>query len=209
MPDLPNVSRETVDLCRQLEAETHKWQRTTNLVAPSTLNDLWHRHIVDSLQLTSHIAPGTKIIDLGSGGGFPALPLAIWQALDGEGSVTAVESNRKKTAFLRQTSHKLGISKALEVRSERIERIDPMSVQADLVTARALASLEMLFAFVGPWMAGNPNMRCLFHKGREYRAEVEQCRGEWSFDLLDHESITSADARILEISNLQRKTDLT
>ncbi|MEO0497715.1 MAG: 16S rRNA (guanine(527)-N(7))-methyltransferase RsmG, partial [Pseudomonadota bacterium] len=196
-------------ISRRLETEVHTWQRTTNIVAPSTLNDLWNRHIIDSLQLTNYLSAESNIIDLGSGGGFPALPLAVWQSVEGSACVTAVESNRKKTSFLRQTSQKLGIAKSLKVRSERIEKLEAFDVQVDVVTARALASLDQLLAFVGPWASRNPSLRCLFHKGREYRSEVDCCRGEWSFDLIEHCSMTSPDARILEISNLQRKTDLT
>jgi 16S rRNA (guanine527-N7)-methyltransferase len=206
--ELPNVSRETIERCEALQDEVRKWQRTTNLVAPSTLDDMWDRHIVDSLQLAKYLTPQCRILDIGSGGGFPALPLAVWQALENGGSVTAVESNRKKTAFLRQTAHKLNVSSALTVRSERIESVDPAGAPADFVTARALASLDLLLSFVEPWSSRNSLLKCLFHKGREYHAEVDACRGSWTFDLIEHESITSPDARVLEISNVERKADI-
>ena len=203
---MADVSRETLEQCRELEAEVRRWQKTTNLIAPSTLPERWERHILDSLQLASLVPANSRIVDVGSGGGFPALPLAIWQSQEGGGSVDAVESNRKKTSFLRQTARKLGFSDFLTVHSSRIEGVAPQDCPADIFTARALAALGQLFVFVQPWAAENSQLRCLFHKGREYRAEVETCRGDWEFDLGEWPSKTSEDARILEITHLQRKT---
>ncbi|MEO0637689.1 MAG: RsmG family class I SAM-dependent methyltransferase, partial [Pseudomonadota bacterium] len=94
----------------------------------------------------------------------------------------------------------------LNVHADRIEAVSPTTCPGDVLTSRALASLDQLFSFAEPWAIMNPQMRCLFHKGREYQAEIEASRGEWDFDLIDYASSTSEEARILEITHLQRKT---
>src|SRR5215813_5953349 len=99
---LTPVSRETEARLDRYLALLLEWQAKTNLVAPSTLPNLWTRHVADSLQLLP-LAPSAKIwVDLGSGGGFPGVVLACALAKTPGAHVHLVERNSKKAAFLRE-----------------------------------------------------------------------------------------------------------
>ena len=125
------------------------WQKTTNLVAPSTLPEIWTRHVADSLQLFA-LAPDAKLwIDLGSGGGFPGIPLACLLADIPGAQMHLVESNGKKAAFLREAARQLALP--VTVHAQRIEDFTAaFEGHADAVTARALAPLVKLFRMLIP-----------------------------------------------------------
>lgn len=194
-----SVSRETFERLAEYEAIFLKWADRINLAAPSTLSDVWKRHILDSAQLAS-LAPDAKAwLDLGSGGGFPGAVMAIILQ-DREGArIDLVESNRKKAAFL-QTA--LGRYRdTVRVHARRIEDAYELIRQPEIVTARALAPLSMLLNLTSPWlMAGATG---LFHKGRDYRGEVKESRDAWNLDLVEHESRIDPQSVILEIRNLR------
>jgi 16S rRNA (guanine527-N7)-methyltransferase len=192
------VSRSPVDIAADLESFARllaKWQRAQNLVSRET-DELWQRHIADSLQLLKFYRGESSVLDLGSGGGFPAVPIAV-ALKDQPADFTLVESNAKKTAFLRTAGRELGLR--LEVFRDRIEAIDPR--ETPLVTSRALAELPQLLAWSAPWFG--PGTRALFHKGRDYREELDKSRTLWQFDVIVHSSDTSGGGVILEISNLR------
>jgi len=143
-----NVSRETFEKLELLERELRRWQAIKNLVGPATLTQIWDRHIVDSLQLLD-LAPEAKTwLDLGSGAGFPGLVLAIAGAERGL-NVHLVESNSRKCAFLRQIARLTGA--AATIHEARLETFVPGFIgKADVVSARALASLDMLLDWTAP-----------------------------------------------------------
>ncbi|WP_348534818.1 16S rRNA (guanine(527)-N(7))-methyltransferase RsmG [Hyphomicrobium sp. D-2] len=116
-----DVSRETIDKLLTYEALLRQWQRTINLVAPSTLDQVWSRHFADSAQLF-RFAPenATNWLDLGSGAGFPGMVLAIMLAKRPGAQVTMVESDTRKAAFLREVGRRC--SAAVDIRAERIEK---------------------------------------------------------------------------------------
>src|SRR5712692_12114050 len=140
---LTPVSRETearldryVDLLRE-------WQAKTNLVAPSTLPNLWTRHIADSLQLLA-LAPAAKVwVDLGSGGGFPGVVLACALAETSGAMVHLVERNAKKAAFLREAIRVTGGRGSVHL-ADIGNNVDRITGPVDCVTARALAPLHLL-----------------------------------------------------------------
>ena len=137
-----SVSRETVERLRVYESVLKTWQKTINLVAPSTLGDVWHRHFADSAQILRFAPADARTwYDFGSGGGFPGLVAAILLAERGQARVTLVESDTRKAAFLGEVARKTGI--AVEIRSERIEKvaIQAKSQSVDVISARALALL--------------------------------------------------------------------
>jgi 16S rRNA (guanine527-N7)-methyltransferase len=125
----------------------HKWQRTINLVAPSTLDHIWTRHFADSLQV-SNAAPNAKLwMDLGSGAGFPGLVIAIQLADVPGAKIHLVESDQRKCAFLRDVSRETGAP--IEIHAERIENLLPhFDEPIEAVTARALAPLQNLILMV-------------------------------------------------------------
>lgn len=200
------VSRETVERLELYHSLLLTWQKTINLVAPSTLDDVWHRHFADSAQLLALYPQGAKIsYDFGSGGGFPGLVLAILLAEKGETRVTLIESDTRKAAFLGEVARKTGV--AVEIRPERIEKVatQAKSQAIDVVTARALAPLPRLLDYVAPLFS--PTTVALFLKGRDVDGEVEAARGKWAFDLDFRESLTDGEGRVAIVRNLRMRTE--
>lgn len=194
------VSRETLGRLSSYVDLLVQWQQKTNLIASSTVEQIWDRHVADSLQVLALKPDCRKWLDLGSGGGFPGLVIAAAMADQKDASVTLVESNQKKAAFLRQANRKMDAG--AKIHNGRIEDFAGQGIEVSVVTARALATLPLLLELAYPWMA--KGAVALFHKGRDFERELEECDGLWNFDLVHHQSLISADSAILEISNLQR-----
>ena len=194
-----NVSRETFEKLQLLERELRRWQAIKNLVGPATLDQIWDRHIVDSLQLLTLAPEAQTWIDLGSGAGFPGLVLAIAGAERGL-QVHLVESNSRKCSFLRQISRLTGARAT--VHEARLETVIPDFIgRADVVSARALASLDLLLAWTEPLLkAGTIG---LFPKGRDAEIELTEARKRWTFGLDVLPSLTDSEARILRITSIE------
>lgn len=198
-----NVSRETVDRLNTFVALFRKWAKAINLVAPSTLPEVWRRHVVDSAQVHA-LHPGPRIwVDLGSGGGFPGIVTGILLAGLDDGWVHLVESNNKKAAFLRTAILETGARAS--VHAIRIEDAPEEIERCDAISARALADIDLLMEFGLPWAKRNPDLRFFLHKGRDYQRELDKALGRWRFDLVKHASIVEPDSVVLEIANLSRK----
>lgn len=198
--DLPaGVSRETQKRLADYAALYERWSRNINLTALSTQKDFWRRHVADSAQLVDLAPDATRWVDLGSGGGFPGMVIAIMLQGRPDARVELVESNRKKTAFLQAV--KAQCAPAAIIHAERIEQVVGKITAPEIVTARALAALPALLEMTSPWLAAGT--RALFHKGRGYAAEIEESRAKWTFDLVIHRSRIDADSVILEIANLR------
>jgi 16S rRNA (guanine527-N7)-methyltransferase len=198
------VSRETQERLATFALLLQKWAKAINLVAPSTLAELWSRHIQDSLQIYQ-LSPGPlRWIDLGSGGGFPGIITAICLTEIGYGWVHLVESNNKKAAFLRTALQETGARGS--VHALRIETAPESLASCERISARALADLDILCGFIEPWAIRNPSLKAFFHKGRDYRREVEISRRRWNLDLVEHPSIVEKDSVVLEISGLSRRS---
>ncbi|RFP90816.1 16S rRNA (guanine(527)-N(7))-methyltransferase RsmG [Rhodobacteraceae bacterium 63075] len=195
-----NVSRETSDKLEHYEATLRKWNPKINLVAKSTLADLRARHFEDSAQVFKRIPKETtRLVDLGSGGGFPGLVIAILAGERGYPLETVlIESDQRKSAFLRTVLRE--IETKATVITDRIEQAPPQN--ADIITARALADLPMLLAHCERHL--NPEGRALFLKGRSWRSEVEDARKQWNFELDTIQSLTEPDAVLLEIEGAKR-----
>lgn len=179
-----------------------KWQKVQNLVSRETLDAVWSRHFADSLQVLKLLRSTDRVIaDIGSGGGFPALPLAI--ALKGRDiRFVLVEPNGRKVSFLRTVARELGL--AVTVESRRSDEIDSRETgPVDVVTARAVASLPELCAMSAPLFS--PQTRAIFHKGREHLQELAESRLVWDHDVLILPSDTDPNGVLLELSNLSLK----
>ena len=193
------VSRETFDRLVAFEETFQKWNRSINLVAPSTLGQVWERHILDSAQLARIEPLATRWVDLGSGGGFPGLVMAFLLAERDGASIDLVESNRKKASFLQSVVGQFNLPARVVAR--RIDDSYALVSAPQIVTARALASLSTLLDLSAPWLT--TGTRGLFHKGRDYRSEVEESAHRWAFDLVEHPSMTDPLGVILELSDLR------
>jgi 16S rRNA (guanine527-N7)-methyltransferase len=196
------VSRETFERLVEFETVFQKWNRRINLAAQSTQDDVWRRHILDSAQLARIKPDAKRWVDLGSGGGFPGLVLAFLLAERDGASIDLVESNRKKASFLQAVVGQFNLPARVVAR--RIDDAYAVVSTPQIVTARALASLPMLLDLAAPWLT--TGARGLFHKGRDYRAEVAESAQRWSFDLVEHASATDAHGVILELSDLRQLT---
>jgi 16S rRNA (guanine527-N7)-methyltransferase len=192
------VSRETEARLAAFESEFLKWAARINLVAPSTMKDVRQRHIADSAQILDLAPEANTIIDLGSGGGFPGLILAVLLAETPESRVHLVESNGKKCAFLRHIVRTLSLNAT--VHNDRIEDVINTLPKPDILTARALAPLPLLLQLALPQLS--KNVPGFFHKGRDHAHEIAAARGEFNFDLLVHPSRVDSGSVILEIRNV-------
>ncbi|KQV35822.1 MULTISPECIES: 16S rRNA (guanine(527)-N(7))-methyltransferase RsmG [unclassified Rhizobium] len=198
------VSRETSDKIEHFATLFQKWAKSINLVAPSTVSDLYSRHIADSAQIFQLLPEPKRWLDLGSGGGFPGVITAILLTELNGGWVHLVESNNKKAAFLRVALAETGARGS--VHPVRIEEAAKTIPECDAISARALAELPLLLDYVSPWMVKRPEVRAFFHKGRDYQQEIDKAVGRYAFDLVKHASVIEADSVVLEIANLSRKT---
>jgi 16S rRNA (guanine527-N7)-methyltransferase len=195
-----DVSRETLQRLEAYEGLLNKWNPTINLVSPATLSQLWSRHFLDSAQLLDLAGRHLGLwADLGSGGGFPGLVLAILAKEKQPGRpFVLVESDQRKAAFLMTVARELDLS--VTVRSERIEAVSPLG--ADVLSARALAALDRLLGFAALHLAEAGV--AIFPKGASWREELAEARKSWSFSVQSHPSLTDPEAAILTISEVSR-----
>ena len=194
------VPRETIhSLYRYAELLTH-WQKSTNLVAPSTLATLWSRHFADSAQLLN-LAPEARLwLDLGSGAGFPGLVVAILASTVPDFRMHLLESTAKKCAFLAEVAR--ATKAPVDIHAMRIEDFarSADTITPDIVSARALAPLPRLLGLAAPFFGADT--RGLFLKGREALEEVEAARREWDATYRLHPSLTARDGHIVEVTDL-------
>lgn len=183
-----DVSRETRERLDAFVALLRQENEQQNLVASSTLDSLWARHIVDSAQLLTFTPTTTaKWLDLGSGAGFPGLILALLH----KGPVTLVESRRLRVEFLERAAAVLGVSPRIV--PGRVERLaaEPFEV----ITGRAFAPAGRLFALAYPF--STEKTRWVLPKGRSAASELEAVRAAWQGDFRFEPSLTDPEARII------------
>ena len=188
------VSRETLARLKAYVDLLTDWNARHNLVAKSTLPDLWHRHFWDSAQLVPHIpAQARTLADLGSGAGFPGLVLAL---LRPGLTVTLHEATTKKCVFLQAVADRVGVKIAI-----RNSRLEDLPAQAfDVVTARALAPLPQLLQYAYPFTG--PNSVCLFLKGQNVGAELTEAHKYWNMEASQVPSQTEPSAAIVTVRKL-------
>ncbi len=193
-----NVSRESWTRIVAFVDLALTWQRRINLVSPASVPEIWQRHVIDSLQLLPHLPThAVAFADLGSGSGFPALPLAIASGLD----VHLYESNGKKAAFLREALRVCAAPGTVHLmRLEDVPQHRLPDVQ--VVTARALAPLDVLLGWAEPFLRSGA--RGLFHKGQDIGAELTQAAKSWRIQFRTHQSLTDSRAVILEVEEAAR-----
>jgi 16S rRNA (guanine527-N7)-methyltransferase len=201
-PPIQLVSRETQDRLTLIEDQLRRWQPRINLVASNTLASARKRHIEDSLQLANLAPKARSWVDLGSGGGFPGLVIAAARMDDPAFRMILVESNGKKCAFLRETARLAGLP--VEVRNGRIEEVLPgLDRKIDVVSARALASLDKLLGLAEPLLkAGAVG---IFPKGQDVDDEMRIASISWNLvaDLIH--SWTEPGAAIVRVLSASRK----
>lgn len=202
----PHFNRPLAEVAADLESYAQllrKWQAVQNLVSRETLDDVWSRHFADSLQVLPLLNPDDQaFLDLGSGGGFPALPLAI--ALKGSPChFTLVEPNGRKVSFLRTVARELGL--LVTVEGARSDQIDSRETpKPDVISSRALAALPQLCSWMQPFFT--PKTRAILHKGREHVEELAETITRWDYDVVITPSDTDPSGVLLTLTNLSAKS---
>lgn len=202
MPSLAHidVSRETISRLEAYQALLLKWNKAINLVSRTTEEDFWTRHILDSAQLFRNLPDNAlRWLDVGSGGGLPGLVVAIIaKEKRPDLRVTLVESDQRKSTFLRQAGRELDLS--IDVLAERIESITPF--KANVLSARALAPLSELLPLVSQHL--EEDGVAILPKGERFREELKKAQSDWQFDVVVEPSMTDNAAKILTIRGLTR-----
>ncbi|MEM8776571.1 MAG: 16S rRNA (guanine(527)-N(7))-methyltransferase RsmG [Pseudomonadota bacterium] len=172
-----NVSRETMNRLELYESLLLKWNPRINLVSKKTLMGVWERHFIDSAQLLQLLeGQVSHWADLGSGGGFPGLVIAILATeTKNPSKVTLVESDRRKAVFMKTVLRETGAE--AEVISKRIEDIAPLN--ADVLSARALSDLATLLGYASRHLS--PDGTAIFPKGENWQKEMEDAQSKWQF----------------------------
>jgi 16S rRNA (guanine527-N7)-methyltransferase len=186
-----NVSRETLEKLEIYVELLLKWQKAVNLVSRETLDDVWNRHIRDSLQLLPYIS-GEKVLDVGSGGGFPGMVLAI----TGKFSVTCVDSDRKKMLFLSEVARLT--ETPVNLITSRIENVQQRDF--DTMCARGFSELSQLilithqFAKIG-----------VFLKGKQWQKEIKKSELLFDFQYQVHSSEVDCDGKIIIVDSIRKR----
>jgi 16S rRNA (guanine527-N7)-methyltransferase len=196
--DTLGVSRETLERLEAFAAELQRWNPVVNLVSRDSLSALWTRHILDSAQLLALAHAGAREWrDIGTGGGFPGLVIAILAAdMRPDLRVTLVEADRRKGAFLAAASRAACVTPCILIDRESALPVSP----TDILSARALAPLPTLLGW--GYRHLRPSGRALFHKGVGHRREIDAALATWQFRVQKHASL-SGDGTILEIDRLK------
>lgn len=187
-----NVSRETMEALSSYCALLKKWNQSINLVSPYSIPEIWLRHILDSYQISSHITG--DFADLGSGAGFPGLVVALTTRK----SVSLIEADEKKCAFLRTVSRETNVP--CQILNDRMEKIDKVFNQ---ITARALASIDQIFEIsqhIRDW-----DTEYVLLKGENVDKEIEEAEKKWYFSYSLIPSITLKKSYIIKIKNIRKK----
>ena len=199
---LTPVSRETEARLDRYVNLLREWQAKTNLIAPSTLPNLWTRHISDSLQLLA-LAPTAKVwADFGSGGGFPGVVLACALAETPGAMIHLVERNAKKAAFLREALRVTNSHGQVHL-ADIGDSVDRIKSRVDCVTARAVAPLHQLIGFAEPLV--KQGAKALFLKGQDVEVELTEATKYWNIKPLLHSSRTGGHGWIVEFDHIERR----
>jgi 16S rRNA (guanine527-N7)-methyltransferase len=192
---LTNVSRETQERLEAYVALLIKWNSKINLVGPGTLPDVWRRHILDSAQIHGLVRDAGVLVDLGSGAGLPGLILAIL----GGPQVHLIESDARKCAFLHEAARVTETK--LTIHNKRIDGAPP--IEADIVTARALAPLAQLLEHAIRFL--KPAGKCVFLKGARQADELTVARKSWHMSVAERPSLSDPSGVILEVESPVRE----
>ena len=192
-----SVSRETLARLAAFAALLEKWNPAINLISAGTVAQIWTRHFLDSAQVFDLADAKSGLwADLGSGGGFPGLVLAM----AGCNPVHLVEANGKKAGFLRYVAAQTGTDvtiHACRIEDPALSGLAPVAA----VTARACAALQQLLAWAAPLV--DPDSRLVFLKGQSWREEIAAAERDWAFAWSATPSVTDPEAAIVTVTALE------
>lgn len=197
--DRLDVPRETTERLEAFAALLSAENDRQNLVSKASLDFLWERHILDSVQIV-HFAPEKALtwLDLGTGAGFPGLLVPLFHPAN----VVLVESRRLRAEFLRTAASVLGIPGRAEIICSRLESVPARPF--DVISARAFAPLPRLLALAERFSTSETIW--ILPKGRNAKSELDAARSSWQGDFRLEPSLTDADSGIIVASEVRRKT---
>jgi len=193
-----SVSRETLARLKIFVSLLDDWNARHNLVSRASLADVWRRHILDSAQLIDFVPDAaSKLVDLGSGAGFPGLILGVLLQGRSDFHIVLYEATRKKCQFLAAAAERIGIN--VEVRNSRIEDAPPEIF--DLVTARACAPLPRLLLYAHRFQG--PRTRNLFLKGQNVGSELTEAHRYWKMSVEKYPSRSDPSGTVMVVECLR------
>lgn len=184
-----------LEKCDHYAAKLAQWNEHIKLIGPATKDHIYMRHILDSLQFLDNVPRGT-IVDVGSGGGMPGVLWAIFL----DQPITLCERIGKKAAFLKTMVRELDLSSHCDVVSDDILN---EKRKFDIITARAVTSISDFLDLTEHCLAKDGQY--LLMKGGRYNEEIELATKNWSFDVELRDSLTEDNAKLVILSNTQRR----
>ena len=173
------------------------WQKKFNLISQYSFESIWERHFLDSYQILKLIGNKKRILDIGSGAGFPAIVCAICS----NNNFDLVEANKKKCNFLNEVKKIIGM-KNISILHSRIENLKIIK-NFDYISARAVTSLDKLLKYAFKFY--KKGMYCVFLKGKTVFKELEIAEKKFIFQIRFIKSITNENGKILLIKNIKKK----
>jgi 16S rRNA (guanine527-N7)-methyltransferase len=193
-----DVPRETLARLKAFAELLRRENERQNLVSKASLDALWDRHILDSVQLVRFAPQSARTwLDLGTGAGFPGLLVPLFHPA----RVVLVESRRLRTEFLRTAACALGIEDRVEILCSRLETLPGR--EFDVISARAFAPLPKLLALAERF--STPETLWILPKGRNAKSELEAARSSWQGDFRLEPSLTDAEAGIVVATRVRHK----
>ena len=194
-----NVSRETISKLEIYAECLIEWQSKFNLIGKSTINSLWHRHILDSIQLVSAIPEDFQsLMDIGTGAGLPGFILAIYYNQLGK-DIYLVDSNKKKCTFLDYVATRCNVD--VKIYAERLQDLAVQdSFKVDVITARAFASIDNIMSLSRPY--SHKKTKYLLQKGVNAKSELTNSKISSKLRVEFINSVTQENSYIL---NIERK----
>ena len=196
------VSRETITSLKKYEKILIKANKTLNLVGKSTIENIWSRHFLDSVQVIDFIDKSDKtLVDMGSGAGFPGLVIAImFKDRKFPLKIKLIEKSPKKVKFLRNLINELNLD--VEVINQNILE-DPKKLLDDVFVARAFKPLKIILELIHK-KAKNWKKIFVF-LGKSGKNELLDASKSWDIEYKQRVSVTSSDSTVIEINKLKKK----
>jgi len=191
-----DVSRETSETLERFAELLLAENQVHNLISRSTESELWTRHFADAAQLLTFASAEASWIDVGSGAGLPGIIIAILAT----GPMTLIEPRRLRADFLRRVVEQLSLANITVVQA-KVEAVTVPPV--DVITARAVASVERLFAMTAH--LSHKGTSWVLPKGRSVQSELDEARKTWQGAFRLEQSRTDPEAQILIATDVRPK----
>ena len=192
-----NINDEKLEKLKKYLYLIKIWQKKFNLISQYSFESIWERHFLDSYQILKLIGNKKRILDIGSGAGFPAIVCAICS----NNNFDLVEANKKKCNFLNEVKKIIGM-KNISIHHSRIENLKIIK-NFDYISARAVTSLDKLLKYAIKFY--KKGMYCVFLKGKTVFKELEIAEKKFIFQIRFIKSITNENGKILLIKNIKKK----